>query len=321
MADAACLHLRKPLSAGPLGNLRHALAVARLVCLGLSLALATVACGKLPRPFELGDKQVNPLLVPPEGGELLVQRPTGMESALEDAGAALLAEGLTRGGVVASAISRNAIGADLLVHVERAPINRSEERLLISWEVLSPSGVLRGEARQDLVAPIGAWSSGDPAILVAAAEEAAPQLAPLVSGSEPDVRVASVAPETSASVPVPEMAVGLIEGAPGSGDLELGEALVLQLAQQGIRLLRESQPDKLLVEGKIALGPPEAGQQEITLVWTVKDGLDGAVLGSVEQQNRIPRGSLDRRWGEVAYLVAQGAVEGIVAVLRRKDRL
>ncbi len=297
------------------------LAVLRVLGLALLLGLVLAGCGKLPRPFEMGDKQANPLLVPPEGGELLVRKPTGLESALEDAGAALLAEGLTRGGVQASSVSRSAIGADLVVHVERAPLDRAKERLLISWEVLSPSGVRRGEARQDLVVPIGAWSSGDPTILVAAAEEAAPQLAPWVSGSEPNVQEATLQPGPVPSVPVPEMAVGRIQGAPGSGDTELGEALVLQLAQQGIRLLREPRPDRLLVDGEIEMGSPEGGQQAITLVWTVRDGLDGEVLGSVKQENKVPAGSLDGRWGQVATLVARGAVEGIVAVLRSKERL
>ncbi len=319
MADAASLHFRSTLLAWPSGDLRHGLALLRLLVLGLGLSLLVTGCGKLPRPFELGDKQVNPLLVPPEGGELMVRRPTGLESALEDAGAALLAEGLTRGGVEASADGRSAIGADLLVHVQRAPVSPAKERLLISWEVFSPSGVLRGETRQDLVVPVGAWSAGDPDLLLAAAEDAAPQLAPLVSGAERDVRVASLEPESSA--PIPEMAVGLIQGAPGSGKKELGEALVLQLAQAGIRLIREPQPDKLLVEGQITMGAPQEGQQEISLVWTVKEGLDGAVLGSVEQQNVIPAGSLNGRWGEVASLVARGAVEGVVAVLQRKGKL
>ncbi len=305
--------------AGSARNLHDGLALLRLLALALLVGALLTACGKLPKPFELGDKQVNPLLVPPEGGELLVQRPTGLESALEDAGAALLAEGLTRGGVQASAEARSAIGADLLVHVQRAPVNRSQERLLISWEVFSPSGVLRGEARQDLVVPAGAWEAGDPSVLMAAAEEAAPQLAPLVSGAERDVRVASLAPQASA--PIPEMAVGLIQGAPGSGNKELGEALVLVLAQQGIRLIREPQPDKMLVEGQITMGPPIEGQQEIALAWTVKEGLDGDVLGTVNQQNVIPAGSLDGRWGEVAMLVSRGAAEGIVAVLRTKGKL
>ncbi len=268
----------------------------------------------------MGDKQANPLLVPPEGGELLVRRPTGLESALEDAGASILAEGLKRGGVEASTVSRSAIGADLLVHVERAPVGLDKERLFISWEVLSPSGVRRGEARQDLVAPIGAWASGDPTILLAAAEEAAPQLAPLVSGSERDVRVANLQQEKT-SLPVPEMAVGRIEGAPGSGDTELGQALVMQLAQQGIRLIGEPRPDRMLVDGTIEMGAPKDGQQSIKLLWVVREGLDGEVLGRVEQENVIPAGSLDGRWGDIATLAARGAVEGIVSVLRQKEIL
>lgn len=318
MAHAASLHLRSSLFPGPPRHLRHGLAVWTLTALALALLLSLGACGKLPRPFEQGDKQANPLLLPPEGGELLVQRPTGVVPGLDDGGAALLAEGLTRGGVEASAVDRTAIGADLKVHVARSLVSPSKERLLISWEVLSPSGVARGEARQDLIAPIGAWAAGDPRVLIAVAEDAAPKLAPLVSGPDPTAQEVPLSPSGQ---PVPSLVVGLIEGAPGDGDRRLGEALVLLLAQQGIEVLREPSPDELLVEGRIALDPPQGGQQRIALTWIVRDGLDGPVLGEVTQENKIPSGSLDGAWGETAVFAATGAVEGIRDVLRRKNRL
>ncbi|MBC6405577.1 MAG: hypothetical protein GDA41_07635 [Rhodospirillales bacterium] len=283
------------------------------------LAIGLASCGQIPRPFELGDKQVNPLLVPPEGGELLVRHPTGLPSRLDDGGAALLAEGLTRGGVRSSARERSALGADLSIHVASRPVDSRHERLFLSWEVYSPSGVLRGSARQDRVVPTGAWAEGDPRLLRALAQEAAPQLAHFVSGSEPNVREFTWAPKTGP--PLPEMAVGVIEGAPGNGNVALGEALVMLLAQQGIRLLRKPSPDRLMVEGRIEMGPIKGGQQLATLTWTVKDGLDGEVLGSVTQQNPVPAGSLDRDWGQAAFLAGQGAVEGIVSVLKRKKRL
>ncbi|GAB5467843.1 MAG: hypothetical protein Kilf2KO_08730 [Rhodospirillales bacterium] len=289
-------------------------------------------CGKLPRPFELGDKQVNPLLVPPEGGNLLVQRPSGLVPILPDGGAALLAEGLSDGGVTASAELRNAIGADLEIHVARSPVNSATERLLISWRVISPSGVARGEARQDLTAPVGAWTAGDPEILMAVARDAAPKLAPLVSGSDPtalpvaerdpgaavDDDLAELRDEGPA---VPTIAVGLIEGAPGDGDARLGEALVMQLAQQGFRMLREPTPDALLVEGKVEVSPPAEGAQRVVLSWTVKSGLDGEILGDIQQANDVPRGSLDGPWGETALFAAMGAAEGITDLLRRMGRL
>ncbi|MBC6416625.1 MAG: hypothetical protein GDA47_02215, partial [Rhodospirillales bacterium] len=261
--------------------------MARLL-LPILLAIGLAGCGKIPRPFELDNKQVNPLLVPPEGGELLVRHPTGLASRLDDGGAALLAEGLTRGGVEASAGERSALGADLSIRVASTPVDDARERLFLSWEVYSPSGALRGSVRQDHVVPTGAWAEGDPRLLRALAQEAAPQLAHLVSGPEPDVREFTQAPK--AGPPVPEMAVGVIEGAPGNGNVVLGEALVMLLAQQGIRL-RKPSPDRLMVEGRIEMGPLEGGQQLLTLTWTVKDGLDGEVLGSVTQQNPVPAGS------------------------------
>ncbi len=319
MAHAAHLHLRSALPAGPLGHLRDGLTRWPGGLLLLILLLALTACGDLPRPFKAGDKQANPLLVPPEGGELLVQRPTGLVPGLDDGGAALLAEGLTLGGVKASAVGRSAIGADLQVHVDSVPMNRANERLLISWEVISPSGALRGETRQDLVAPVGAWANGDPRVLLAVAQDAAPKLAPLVSGPDPTATSALAAAPTNQ--PVPLIAVGTIQGAPGDGDQRLGEAIQTLLVQQGFRLMPEPAPNLLLVEGQIKVGISIDDQQKVSLSWIVREGLDGAELGTVTQENLVPAGSLDGAWGQTAVYAAEGAVQGILDVLRRKGRI
>ncbi len=318
MAHAAYLHLRSALPAGPLGHLHDGLGRRLGHCLALLLALALAACGDLPRPFEAGDKQANPLLVPPEGGGLLVQRPTGIVPVLEDGGAALLAEGLTRGGIAASAVNRSAIGSDLLVHVSRVPMNRSTERLLISWEVISPSGSQRGAMRQDLVAPVGAWANGDPQVLLAIAQDAAPKLAPLVTGPKPAAAANAFAPTDKA---VPYIAVGQIEGAPGDGDERLAEAISTLLVQQGFRLIPEPTPDQLVVEGSVKVAIPIDDEQRVALTWVVREGLGGAELGTVTQENQVPRGSLDGAWGQTAIYAAEGAVAGILDVLRRKGRL
>ncbi|MEO1191391.1 MAG: hypothetical protein AAFY02_06525 [Pseudomonadota bacterium] len=333
MRHAAYHDLRSPLSARAARDLRagHSLGISGWSLLALLVVslLLLGGCGKLPRPFEQGDKLANPLLLPPEGGNLLVQRPLGLVPGLPDGGASLLATGLSDGGIPASAESRSAIGADVEVTVARSPLNQISERLTIFWRVFSPSGALRGETRQDVVAPLGAWGAGEAEVLLMAARAAAPQLAPLVSGVDPSARpstaVASAAPggeeAADAGPPVPSIAVGLIQGAPGDGDTSLGEALVLQLAQQGFRMHREPAPGVLLVEGTIEVSAPAEGAQRVVLTWIVKDGLDGDILGDVQQANDVPRGSLDGPWGETALFAAMGAAEGITDLLRRSGRI
>lgn len=289
----------------------------------LSLGLSLAACGQLPRPFEPGDKQANPLLLPPEGLELLVLQPTGLVPALPDGGAAYLARGLSMGGIKASAISRAATGADLRVHVSSRRLDADREELQIEWEVVSQEGAHRGSQNQEIVAPVGAWQKGTPWVLVAVAEVAADKLATLVAGPEQAVEVAAEAPQATAGPAVPTLAVGRIGGAPGDGDRSLGEALVLLLAQQGYRVQPADQaavPGQVIVEGQVAVGAAEAGRQPISLTWIVLDAADGSELGRLEQKNQIQAGSLDGAWGETAVYAAMGAVDGINDILKRTGR-
>jgi hypothetical protein len=67
------------------------------------------------------------------------------------------------------------------------------------------------------------------------------------------------------------------------------------------------------VAGKVAMAPAAEGKQKVTVSWTLL-GPDGNQVGQVNQENAIPAGSLDGRWGDVAYAVAKSAA-GIVALL------
>ena len=50
--------------------------------------------------------------------------------------------------------------------------------------------------------------------------------------------------------------------------------------------------------------------------WSVIDP-DGEEIGSINQANNIPAGALDGPWGDIAFAIATGATEGIVALLDR----
>ena len=44
---------------------------------------------------------------------------------------------------------------------------------------------------------------------------------------------------------------------------------------------------------------------------------EGRELGKVTQNNRVPAGSLNGRWGDVAYVVAQGGSIGIIDIVEQ----
>jgi hypothetical protein len=57
--------------------------------------------------------------------------------------------------------------------------------------------------------------------------------------------------------------------------------------------------------------------EQVTIAWELLDG-SGRTLGRMSQDNAIPIGSLDGEWGDVAALIAEGAVMGVGEILVRK---
>jgi hypothetical protein len=68
------------------------------------------------------------------------------------------------------------------------------------------------------------------------------------------------------------------------------------------------------------LDRPQNGQQHITITWALMDR-GGKQLGVVKQQNAVPQGSLDGRWGDVANLVATAAAPGILAIIEKAEQV
>jgi hypothetical protein len=71
------------------------------------------------------------------------------------------------------------------------------------------------------------------------------------------------------------------------------------------------------VEGRVKLGAANAGQQPIKIDWVVKDP-KGASLGTVTQENQIPAGSLNGKWGATAQAAATAATQGILKLLPKQ---
>jgi hypothetical protein len=112
------------------------------------------------------------------------------------------------------------------------------------------------------------------------------------------------------------VAVPPVAGAPGDGTRSLARAMQLALRQASISVAEGDAPSgkHFTVAGKVTLGPAAEGKQKVTVSWTLL-GPDGDQVGQVNQENAIQAGSLDGRWGDIAYAVAKSAADGIVALL------
>ena len=59
-----------------------------------------------------------------------------------------------------------------------------------------------------------------------------------------------------------------------------------------------------------------AGEESVTIVWRVRDSR-GQEIGTIDQSNRIPAGSLNGNWGDIAYAVADAATVGLGDVFQQ----
>ena len=69
------------------------------------------------------------------------------------------------------------------------------------------------------------------------------------------------------------------------------------------------------VEGRVTMADASNNQQRVEVLWIVTRR-DGQEIGQVLQMNEVPKGSLNRFWADVAYVVADEASAGIRDVLR-----
>lgn len=109
-----------------------------------------------------------------------------------------------------------------------------------------------------------------------------------------------------------------VTGAPGDGNGALRRAMIVSLAGRGMRMADGIEVAAFTLGAHVVVGPPDNGAQAVRIVWTVY-GVDGESLGTADQANAVPAGSLDGNWGQTAAFVAAAAVDGITEIIARND--
>jgi hypothetical protein len=147
----------------------------------------------------------------------------------------------------------------------------------------------------------------------------------VASASDDVAPVASAAPTTAApttaSVASPKNAGVLVQpvaGAPGDGQRSLTVALKKRLYAGGVKLANGPAVNVYMVKGSVKLAEASGGKQSIRIDWQVLDP-NGRKLGTVSQQNTIPKGSLNGPWGAIADAAAGAAADGIIKLLPRSS--
>ena len=205
------------------------------------------------------------------------------------------------------------------------------------WDVNDAGGqrVARVSGEEVVAGRSGAdpWSSVDSAAIRSIAGKTASQLAasmPRGGGSASSVAAASdaapAATASTASTPSPRAAspkaagviVAPVSGAPGDGQRSLTTALKKRLYAGGVKLANGPAVNVYMVKGSVKLADASGGKQSIRIDWQVLDP-SGKKLGTVSQQNMIPRGSLNGPWGAIADAAAGAAAAGIIKLLPKSS--
>lgn len=272
------------------------------LCLAALLLLA--ACGDLPQPFLGRPGATAARLAQPPPSRLAVLSPTEslLPAAAAEAWAVAIADALQTEEVPATADLRHRRGDWSLVL--SAEVRGAE--VVPSYAVQNPSGEPQGFSEG---APVStaAWAGGDPAVLKAAAAQAAPGISSLLNRIEAARRQSD--PNSLLNRPTRIYFSG-VTGAPGDGDSSLPAQMRSKLGAMGLVIQDAAGGADFSLAGQVQTAPGAKGTMRIELQWIVTDSR-GAERGRIVQLNEVPPGTLDHYWGDVAVVVADEAAGGV----------
>lgn len=276
--------------------------------LAAAVLILAAACQPLPRPFEASRPPLSRADLASMGPiwGIVVVPVAALPADAGDALAANTAAALRARGIAASDSGRSE-GRYVLAGEALASEADGTARVSLVWTIRDPRGGVYARTRvaQDLDA--ADWRRGGAALLMQLATASAAQIAPLIDRGGGEI----------AAIPQPvrqlRVHLGPIDGAPGDGRAALPIALAAALDLRGIRVVTD-EADVPTVAAAVSVEPgPDTDR--LAIRWAVLRE-DGEEIGAVEQANAVLRGSLDGRWGALAYDIATGAAEGLEDLLR-----
>jgi hypothetical protein len=271
------------------------------------LLWSLTSCQPLPHPLAANAPPPDaPIMALKDGAGIAVAPVDGLPAPLAGQLAEALAEALRDADVPASTAARNRRSYTLRSAAEEREAPGGRATIVLRWELLEPGGKPAGRDERTVETDLPSWRAGSAPALEALAKSAAPSIAFLLQEEG-----------AGAADGGQRLVVPLIAGAPGDGSQTLANAMRNALRRASFDVAERPDPGagkQMTLVGTVALGPVAAKQQDVTIIWSLRDA-GGGQIGEVKQQNRIPAGSLDGAWGDIAYAVASSAAPGITALL------
>jgi hypothetical protein len=117
-------------------------------------------------------------------------------------------------------------------------------------------------------------------------------------------------------VAITAVAVLSVQGDGAKGNEELTQAMRDTLEGAGWQVRKKPAKDALTIQGKVELAKSAGATQQVKLSWIVAKP-NGEALGTVDQANNIPAGSLANGWGPNARAAAEAAASGIFDLINK----
>ena len=275
----------------------------------MAAALAAAACQPLPHPFAADAPQPgSPILTLRDSASVTIAPVQGTPRATAEKLGAAMASALQQLEIPASDKAASIGSYELVGKIATTLASAGKTALVAVWDLREPSGLSLGERTERLEAPMRDWEEGAQDAVTRLATASAARLAAMLQDDAP------AEAETGGQT---RLLISGVDGAPGDGTDSLPRAITEVLRRQDIAIVTDPEAKAdLVLRATVVVARPKAGKQNVKIVWYVRRK-DGGEIGTVGQENDVPAGLLDGPWGDVAYMVAVSAQDGIVQLVSR----
>lgn len=285
--------------------------VKRFFCCALLLVL--VACTQAPQPYRHGRTGFDgSSLRLRDGGLVLIQEMEGTPRPLGKIIARSLADSLGVRNIPSTSNPVRKPAYKVRGQVITDFKNQRKNYLgSIYWTFVDRKNQVIHESSQEIHASKNQWDYGDQKMVTQMVDAAADQFATYLQDASDRAAVEPADADKDIFFNITD-----IQGAPGDGPKSLKKAMSLILRQAGARVRANPNKKTYLLSSEVDVLAPFEGKQRIKISWIVKDPA-GNELGRAQQNNRVDAGSLDDKWGRLAYDISRAAMNGIGEVVER----
>ena len=283
------------------------------------------ACQPLPRPFA-DDRPPADLLALRDSVGVAIAPIEGQPPETAAKLGPALAGALLKHDIPATERTTSLGSYQLYGRVAAAQPRGEKPAIIARWRLYDAAGKILGEPTVKLEGLTKDWEAGDDKLVARLATASAEAVAPLLADETSAASDKDAPVETAASTPAAapaepagggkiRLAIGEVKGAPGDGAKSLAKAVAAVLKNQ-VAIVGDAKTADLTLDGEVDVAAGKTEKQHVKIMWRVRRA-DGTEIGTVGQENDVPRGLLDGPWGDIAYTVAFAAGDGLMALVSR----